>query len=106
MLTYAERFWLEKRQERYEAYGFYSIASQKAVFMEYWLTPDYRDAAEFEARVARLLALKMPLACRIQKAAQFIPSAEVILAVARMNIEDEIDEETTRGAEVQLCPKT
>lgn len=63
MLTEQERKWLEKRKFRcsycihYERdICFWCPDRKKFETSAYSLTPDYRDAAEFEARVAEKLA--------------------------------------------------
>lgn len=55
--TEQEKKWLEEREERFAIHGIYS---NPQIIPSYWqtfaLTPDYKDAAEFEARVAKALA--------------------------------------------------
>lgn len=70
MLTEQERKWLEKRKFRcsycihykggIEGTCFWCPDRKKFETSAYSLVPDYRDAAEFEARVAEKLTLKEP----------------------------------------------
>lgn len=71
MLTEQERKWLENRKIRcsrcvhYEVSGvggicFWCADREKFETSAYTLASDYRDAAEFEARVAEKLTLKEP----------------------------------------------
>ena len=69
MLTEQERKWLEERKKRTQhcdtcpnRVGYYELCSSCRSRSLYGLSlcPDYRDAAEFEARVAEKLTLKEP----------------------------------------------
>ena len=49
--------WLEEREERFNMDGVYSSSTWiPSIFIAHALTPDWKDAAEFEARVAAKMA--------------------------------------------------
>lgn len=60
MLTEAEKKWMKARRGNRCKGGYFAFTSDSIMdFVRYGgvLTPDYKDAAEFEARVARSLAI-------------------------------------------------
>ena len=94
--TEAELKWLEEREERFVIHGIYS---NPQIIPSYWqtfaITPDYKDAAEFEARVAKKLAGKIPLAMRMAqvKYNDFVMDAEIALKLARLDVEEDMEAE-------------
>lgn len=105
-LSDAEIKWLEERK-KYSGLEFCPHCAMKkngAFPCAKWLIngfcptvggQDLRDAAEFEARVAANLAKKIPMAMRMSrvKDSDFIMNAETALALARLDVEEEMDQE-------------
>lgn len=109
MLTEQEKKWLEKRKIRcsrcvhYEVSGvggicFWCADREKFETSAYTLASDYRDAAEFEARVSRCIAENASELDMISNNLQFLDGfkakslAWYILREARIAVEEEMDE--------------
>ena len=109
MLTDKERKWLENRKIRssrcvhYEVSGvggicFWCADREKFETSAYTLASDYRDAAEFEARVSRCIAENASELDMISNNLQFLDGfkakslAWYILREARIAVEEEMDE--------------
>lgn len=106
MLTEQERKWLEERKNRPALCGGPLNYCGYGCLVRYGcpLTPDYQDAAEFEARVAEKLTLKEP--CPLPEHADlddcpyFIEDEESAFSCrwcslkrARIAVEEEMDNE-------------
>ena len=109
MLTEKERKWLENRKIRcsrcvhYEVSGvggicFWCADREKFETSAYTLASDYRDAAEFEARVSRYIAENASKLYFSSNSWQFLDGfkakslAWYILWEARIIVEEEMDE--------------
>ena len=109
MLTEQERKWLENRKIRcsrcvhYEVSGvggicFWCADMEKFETSAYTLASDYRDAAEFEARVSRYIAENASKLYFSSNSWQFLDGfkakslAWYILWEARIIVEEEMDE--------------
>lgn len=107
MLTEQERKWLEERKKRTQhcdtcpnRVGYYELCSSCRSRSLYGLSlcPDYRDAAEFEARVSRCIAENASELDMISNNLQFLDGfkakslAWYILREARIAVEEEMDE--------------
>lgn len=109
MLTEKERKWLENRKIRcsrcvhYEVSGvggicFWCADMEKFETSAYTLASDYRDAAEFEARVSRYIAENASKLYFSSNSWQFLDGfkakslAWYILWEARIIVEEEMDE--------------
>lgn len=104
MLTEQERKWLEERNNlckrctRHSPVVVYCSCGHNFNTNAYSLTPDYRDAAEFEARVSRCIAENASELDMISNNLQFIDGfkakslAWYILREARIAVEEEMDE--------------
>lgn len=104
MLTEQERKWLEERKNlckrctRHSSAVVYCSCGHNFNTNAYSLTPDYRDAAEFEARVSRCIAENASELDMISNNLQFLDGfkakslAWYILREARIAVEEEMDE--------------
>ena len=109
MLTEQEKKWLENRKIRcsrcvhYEVSGvggicFWCADREKFETSAYTLASDYRDAAEFEARVSRYIAENASKLYFSSNSWQFLDGfkakslAWYILREARIAVEEEMDE--------------
>lgn len=105
MLTEQERKWLEERNNlckrctRHSPAVVYCSCGHNFNTNAYSLTPDYRDAAEFEARVSRCIAENASELDMISNNLQFLEGfkakslAWYILREARIAVEEEMDNE-------------
>ena len=114
MLTEQERKWLEKRKFRCSYCIHYKGAIEDICFWcpdmkkfetsAYSLTPDYRDAAEFEARVSRYIAENASELDFSSNNWQFFDGfkakslAWYILREARIAVEEKMENDRTRMA--------
>lgn len=115
MLTEKERKWLENRKIRcsrcvhYEVSGvggicFWCADREKFETSAYTLASDYRDAAEFEARVSRYIAENASKLYFSSNSWQFLDGfkakslAWYILWEARIIVEEEMENDRTRMA--------
>ena len=107
MLTEQEKKWLEERKKRTQhcdtcpnRVGYYELCSSCRSRSLYGLSlcPDYRDAAEFEARVSRYIAENASELDFSSNNWQFFDGfkakslAWYILREARIAVEEEMDE--------------
>ena len=107
MLTKQEKKWLEERKKRTQhcdtcpnRVGYYELCSSCRSRSLYGLSlcPDYRDAAEFEARVSRYIAENASELDFSSNNLQFLDGfkakslAWYILREARIAVEEEMDE--------------
>lgn len=107
MLTEQERKWLEERKKRTQhcdtcpnRVGYYELCSSCRSRSLYGLSlcPDYRDAAEFEARVSRYIAENASELDFSSNNWQFFDGfkakslAWYVLREARIAVEEEMDE--------------
>lgn len=99
-LTEQELRWLESRQYRNNPCTPYKRAfihcedcSGHRSGQTCPMIPDYRDAAEFEACVAKKLAEKIPFAMRLASVEDntYEMSAETALMLIRLDVEDEME---------------
>lgn len=105
MLTEQERKWLEERNNlckrctHHSPAVVYCSCGHNFNTNAYSLTPDYRDAAEFEARVSRCIAENASELDMISNNLQFLEGfkakslAWYILREARIAVEEEMDNE-------------
>lgn len=115
MLTEKERKWLENRKIRcsrcvhYEVSGvggicFWCADREKFETSAYTLASDYRDAAEFEARVSRYIAENASKLYFSSNSWQFLDGfkakslAWYILWETRIIVEEEMENDRTRMA--------
>ena len=101
MLTERERKWLKERKNRPALCGCPLNYCGYGCLVRYGcpLTPDYQDAAEFEARVSRCIAENASELDMISNNLQFLDGfkakslAWYILREARIAVEEEMDNE-------------
>lgn len=113
MMTEKERKWLEERKKRTQhcdtcpnRVGYYELCSSCRSRSLYGLSlcPDYRDAAEFEARVSRYIAENASELYFGSNSWQFLDGfkakslAWYILWEARIIVEEEMENDRTRMA--------
>lgn len=99
MLTEQERKWLEERNNlckrctRHSPAVVYCSCGHNFNTNAYSLTPDYRDAAEFEARVQRALMYQYEKAYHCKDVSGgFMPDRDTMLMYARLAVEQEMDQ--------------
>ena len=102
MLTEQEKKWLEKRNFRcsycihykggIEGICFWCPDRKKFETSAYSLVPDYRDAAEFEARVAERVAIMAQNFQLIHAIGYAVPNVSWFLKQARIAVEQEMEE--------------
>lgn len=107
MLTKQEKKWLEERKKRTQhcdtcpnRVGYYELCSSCRSRSLYGLSlcPDYRDAAEFEARVSRCIAENASELDMISNNLQFLDGFKAkslvwyILREARIAVEEKMKE--------------
>lgn len=89
MLTDKERKWLKQRDRNLFSFGLYLAFTPG-------MSPaliDYRDAAEFEARVQRALMYQYEKAYHCKDVSGgFMPDRDTMLMYARLAVEQEMDQ--------------